>query len=1047
MSTRQILRASISISGRFVLSFLLLALFSPEISALQPLPGQHPTASVSAFAKGRIIVKYKSASAKAAADYFESGRSFQRSGGLSALDALHSKHKVLRLRSGRLFSGLDKSLKAGKSEARISDEIERKFPKRTLRAPRIAKKPQLSNIYVLELDRGADAEAAVQEFSRDPDVEYAELDKYVKIMMTSGNYILDPTDNNSGGAKRRNSLSSPSPVFISDSIGQAGGVETLSIAGLTSCAGFIPKVALSCSLGNPPINDPYYRTRGTWGQSYDDLWGIKKVQGILPTWKIASGEGVTVAVVDTGIDYHHPDIQENMWVKVGEVPGNGMDDDGNGYVDDVYGYNFVSNHGNPMDGHGHGTHIAGTIAAVGSNGIGVIGVAFKSKVMALKGLDDNGRGFESDLAEALQYAADNGADVINNSWGGSGESSLIRDAVNYAYSLGVVVVASAGNSSLDAAAFIPAGYPNIITVAASDPDDKKAEFSNFGAIVDVTAPGVDVLSLRASGTDMYGDGTHIVGSDYYRADGTSMASPHVAGLAALLISKFPALTNEQIRDSIVYNTDDIDANNPGFSGKLGTGRINAQKALANPLIALTHQISGTVRNPESAPIPGIEILLSDAGSKGCTTGSDGSFLFPSLIPHNYTIAPISRLKDGYVVIPDSRKYEPLVADQLDQDFTVKKIWDVEDLQFLVSGAVEKDIAVDVLNNPHLVLGNGRLSNSITHLKKNGATWERESFGDFGFPSGGSSIATDPMGMPHIVYQDVVRFLPCTINVKYARWTGSSWDIETVDSDDICGGPDVDIAVDSAGRPHIAYLSGSGIFPNGSSSLKYAKKVGSTWEIQTIDTDNDAVGTRPSIALDSTGNPHFAYKKFYPRDELPFAKWNVRYAAWKGTGWDVQDVNSPVDTLVDPQSANVTIAMAPNNSPHIVYGQSVKLNSTISALVQYAERNSGNWRIQTVDSESSAGVLTSLAIDPGGNPLIFYIFSDIAHTKLATKIGGAWDIEFAVPAILSPVGISVGPDGIPQVYYRNIGNHLSYAKRVGSSVAAKTQNSGPIHKVH
>ncbi len=332
-------------------------------------------------------------------------------------------------------------------------------------------------------------------------------------------------------------------------------------------------------------NDPFFHSKNSWGQWHDDLWGVKKI-GAPAAWDLTAGEGVTVAVVDTGLDYNHVDIAANVWTNAGEVAGNGLDDDGNGYVDDLRGWDFIGGDyrspapdDDPLDDQGHGTHVAGTVAAVGNNGEGVIGVAWKSRVMPVKGLDRNGWGHTSALANAIVYAADNGADVINNSWGGPGSSQAIADAVAYAHSLGAVIVAAAGNRDGDASEEYPAGLAQCITVAATrglysnGTVEDRAPFSNWGSRIDVAAPGTDILSLRAAGTSM----GQPLGERYTVAAGTSMASPHVAGLAALVLARRPSLTNEEVRQ--VLRTSADDQGETGVDLDFGHGRIEAAAAL------------------------------------------------------------------------------------------------------------------------------------------------------------------------------------------------------------------------------------------------------------------------------------------------------------------------------------------------------------------------------------------------------------------------------------------------------------------------------------
>ena len=343
-------------------------------------------------------------------------------------------------------------------------------------------------------------------------------------------------------------------------------------------------------------NDPYYFSRGSWGQSYDDLWGIKRIQ-CEQAWGISQGDGVVVAVIDTGADYNHPDIWGNVWINPVIVPDRNHDGkidlsdcdlNGNHTIEpneisnNMFGWNFVNNNNNPMDDHGHGTHTSGTIAATGNNGIGVIGVSPRAKIMILKGLDKDGNGNDVTLSQCIRYAADNRANILSNSWGGPGKSGVLTDAFHYAYSKGCVAIAAAGNSGADASDFTPANIDTIIAVAAIDPYNGLASFSNHGINVCLSAPGVDILSLRANGTDMYKDGVHIVGEKYYRSNGTSMACPHVAGLAALIASHYPQYNNDQIRWLIKNSVDVTPMQQPMFPP--GFGVINTLSSLVNPTI-------------------------------------------------------------------------------------------------------------------------------------------------------------------------------------------------------------------------------------------------------------------------------------------------------------------------------------------------------------------------------------------------------------------------------------------------------------------------------
>ncbi len=390
-------------------------------------------------------------------------------------------------------------------------------------------------------------------------------------------------------------------------------------------------------------NDPFFASTGSWGQPYADLWGLSKIAAST-AWNTTQGAGVIVAVVDTGVDYGHADIAANIYQNVGEVGvdamgrdkrTNGVDDDGNGYVDDWHGYNFASGSpqapSDPMDDFGHGTHVAGTIAAVGNNAAGIVGVAPAAKIMPLKGLGANGSGSEADLAAAIYYAARNGAKIINASWGVAvtGRDQTLIDAVNYAHdNYGVLFVASSGNSGVDmgsealpaSAAFYPAAALNAMAVGATTHLDALASFSNFGLKVDVVAPGggdtdngvsnpdrsiLSLLSSRATAA-MTGSGALIVGGQYLRQSGTSMAAPHVAGVAALIRAAHPSFTPDQVRAALRAATDDVGAT--GWDPQTGYGRLAAGKA-----VAVAAPLNAHLTGPTSVS-PGATVTITGSAS-------------------------------------------------------------------------------------------------------------------------------------------------------------------------------------------------------------------------------------------------------------------------------------------------------------------------------------------------------------------------------------------------------------------------------------------------
>jgi len=291
------------------------------------------------------------------------------------------------------------------------------------------------------------------------------------------------------------------------------------------------------------------------------------------------GQGVVVAVIDTGVDRSHPDLQNSIWRNADEIAGDGRDNDGNGFIDDVFGWNFGDNNANTQDGNGHGTHVAGTIVAARDE-VGATGVAYEAKVMPVRVLGADGSGSDYAVARGIRYAVDNQADVINLSLGSDAYSTTLLDALDYAARHDVLVVAAAGNEGAAQPSY-PARFSdrlgNVISVGAYDRSNRVASFSNAPGgtgIVQVGAPGVDIYSS-------------LPGQRYVRWNGTSMASPHVAGLAALMLSANPQLTAAEVRSVLVAGANRTLVASGAQAGMAG---VNAATAVAQARVT---QSTGT----------------------------------------------------------------------------------------------------------------------------------------------------------------------------------------------------------------------------------------------------------------------------------------------------------------------------------------------------------------------------------------------------------------------------------------------------------------------
>ncbi len=664
--------------------------------------------------------------------------------------------------------------------------------------------------------------------------------------------------------------------------------------------------------------------------AYGLQWGLEQASDVdidaSAAWDVTTGASTIVAVIDTGVQLDHPDLAANVWTNPGEIAGNGIDDDDDGYVDDVHGWDFVDDDNDPTDENGHGTHVSGTIAAVGDNAIGGIGVAFGSRVLPLRMLDAQGTGFLSDGVQALAYAKAHGARVANLSWTYGGPiSQPLWDGIESAGAAGLLVTAAAGNDALDAdrQPEYPAAFdlPTIVSVAALAKNGTLASFSNRGlSSVDVAAPGVHILSTWNNG-------------GYAYLDGTSMASPHVAGVAALLASEHPGWTALQIRDRLLGTTHPLAA----LAGLVGTGGlVDAATAVGPgpdraPVVTITAPAAGTRVQPGTAVHLAATAVDPEDGDVAASITWSSSLMGtlgngPAITRTNLTVGT-------HLIVATARD-----AAGHRRSATVRLRVSAP-ISIVDAHAEPRTPTIAVAPDGTPVLSWAEDGAGTVVSRGGGADWSRE-VASASYADRTSDALVDPSGVVHLAIE-------------------RDWK---------------DIGAASDGGILVASDDGTG--------------AGTGWTLDRVseacgdDADGCGVDTDPSLARDPSGRLQVAWSRIpVPNVPLPGNDPGLWHAVSHAAGaWTSELVLSADDVLLP------ALATEADGSAHIVFWRS----GGAADGLYHASDETGDWVIDLVAPFPDDAVVGAPSVQVGAAGRVDVAWPGTAGVMVRSRVGGTWD---------------------------------------------------------